>query len=489
MTPALRHSTRWGMSAVFALTLALGVAALAVVAAQSGMKTVVLAMLLPILLLAALILRDAVVVLIPTLIFAISYNRQFYSFDDLIGDYGPAGLYWTGANAVLTALIAVALFSAATAPTPGLIQRRAFSIEPAVVALLLTMAVSTLSTNDIVPGVIEVWRITLFLLTFLLIRNTMNDDRHWAVLVGLGLMLAAQSMLGAVQVALGAGGAGLSSLSAQGGEMASRATGTLGHPNMYAPFLLLFTPGFVAAGILRSSGRLRLISLGLGIAGCLAIILSQSRLPVASLMLAIAGVALNLTLRGYLPLRRFLGGAAVALMLTTLATIPLMNKIVDRLTGDFGGSITFRADYNNAALAIWQKSPVVGVGPNSFVPHLAEVDQDLYAVNAGIQSARLDFNVKTIAPVHNVYLLILAELGLIGFGAFLLFLASLARVFHKASQGTAIENVFYLGVFWGFVGLLIQQASDFSLWWDHTMTMLAVLAASAAYIRDRGAET
>ena len=268
--------------------------------------------------------------------------------------------------------------------------------------------------------------------------------------------------------------------------MARRATGTLGHPNMYAPFLLNFALGFIAVALAPGQRWLRLACLVIGGAGCLAIILSQSRAPAAAMMLALGGVALTLTLRGQLPARRLLGGAAVVLMLAAIAIAPLTQKIMDRLTGDFSGSIEFRAGYNEAALGIWASNPVFGVGPTGFVPALGRFDANLAATNRSIQSARLAANVKTIAPVHNVYLWLLAEIGLIGILAFAAFLASLAWLFWQAGRGARPQNLFFVGVFWGFLGVALQQTTDFSLWWDHHMTMLMVLAAFASFVRDSG---
>lgn len=98
---------------------------------------------------------------------------------------------------------------------------------------------------------------------------------------------------------------------------------------------------------------------------------------------------------------------------------------------------------------------------------------------------RLTANVKTIAPVHNVYLWILAELGALGLATFLLFLAALARLFAKAAAaGERPPEIFFVGVFWGFLAVVAEQLTDFSLWWDHHMALLMLLAAVAAFLRD-----
>ena len=40
--------------------------------------------------------------------------------------------------------------------------------------------------------------------------------------------------------------------------------------------------------------------------------------------------------------------------------------IMKRISGDFGRSIEFRAQYNRVALSIWREFPVFGIGLNNF---------------------------------------------------------------------------------------------------------------------------
>lgn len=68
-------------------------------------------------------------------------------------------------------------------------------------------------------------------------------------------------------------------------------------------------------------------------------------------------------------------------------------------------SIVVRNDLNSAAIAMWQTSPVFGVGLGNFLVELPKylVSRDVYFLQ----------------PVHNIYLLILAETGIIGLVAFI----------------------------------------------------------------------
>jgi len=68
-------------------------------------------------------------------------------------------------------------------------------------------------------------------------------------------------------------------------------------------------------------------------------------------------------------------------------------------------SFQLRQELNSVALAMIKKHPLTGVGLNNFIPSLPNFKKGL--------------SFKELQPVHNIYLLIAAETGLIGLGAFL----------------------------------------------------------------------
>lgn len=477
-----------GRGALLLLLLALGaagMAALSAAAAAAGTKAIGAVVVAFGLVILATLLRDLTLVLLAALVIAISYNRQFYSFDGFVGDYGPRGLYWTLADAASLAILGALLLAQATGDRAGHVPRRALSIEVPMALMIVAIAASGARLPELLPGVAEMMRIGKYLAMFLMFRWLMTRERCWAILVALGLLVLLQTALGVVQAVLGAGGSGLSAIAEQSGEMARRATGTLGHPNMYAPFLLTFVPGFAAVALVRFALPIRLAAALVAGAGGLAILLSQSRVPVLGAAVAIAATSVTLALRGRVPIRRVAGGATLIALLGIIAAAPFADRIAARFTGDLGGSVTFRMGYNEAAVAIWQRAPMLGVGPGGFVPALAQVDPIEAATNQAIQESRLTANVKTIAPVHNVYLWILAELGAIGLAAFLVLLVALGLLFHAAgTSGTGPPEVFFIGVFWGLLAVTAQQLTDFSLWWDHHMALLMLLAAVAAFLRD-----
>jgi hypothetical protein len=69
-------------------------------------------------------------------------------------------------------------------------------------------------------------------------------------------------------------------------------------------------------------------------------------------------------------------------------------------------SLARRWQLNTIAFNMWLSSPWTGVGLNNFIPRLAEFGEVVASV-------------RFFQPVHNVFLLILAETGIIGVGIFL----------------------------------------------------------------------
>jgi O-antigen ligase len=74
-------------------------------------------------------------------------------------------------------------------------------------------------------------------------------------------------------------------------------------------------------------------------------------------------------------------------------------------------SVVVRQQLNNAAITVWKQSPIVGVGLGNFLVKLPDA----------LPSRQIYF----LQPVHNIYLLLLSETGVVGVGILLLFVVYL----------------------------------------------------------------
>ena len=104
-----------------------------------------------------------------------------------------------------------------------------------------------------------------------------------------------------------------------------------------------------------------------------------------------------------------------------------------------------RLQYMQMAWDMFQEHPLLGVGWNNFQLHIATFQ--------GSATGHLFFS-----KVHNIYLLVLAETGLIGAVLFVLFLSFLLRAAWKSPMSQA--KIFLLSTF---IGLLFIGQCDFYL--------------------------
>lgn len=185
-----------------------------------------------------------------------------------------------------------------------------------------------------------------------------------------------------------------------------RAIGSFNHPSQWGKFALLIT--LVLLPLTSSkSGRLARVSWLAIIMAMLATGLTASRANSVAVIVAVGGwLVFSRTRRGA-PGRR-----AVVLCTFSLAAVPAIVAGLDRLSIDPNGGD--RSMLLEIGLQQIQSEPVVGTGPNSYVQ---EVGYWSSIVAQGF-------------PVHNVFILLIAELGILGavvffIGPFLIMLAGL----------------------------------------------------------------
>jgi|SRR3989344_3259879 len=156
-----------------------------------------------------------------------------------------------------------------------------------------------------------------------------------------------------------------------------RAYGTFSHPNVLGGFLAVTLPFLL---VQKKSFWIRICI----ILGIVALILTFGRAALVVGLIAIIGKN-----------KRFF------LILVIIPAIFILTKF-----NPLEESVVVRQQLNAAAFTLWQQSPLVGIGLGNFLVQLPEV----------LPSRQIYF----LQPVHNIYLLVLAETGIIGCVAFLL---------------------------------------------------------------------
>ena len=227
------------------------------------------------------------------------------------------------------------------------------------------------------------------------------------------------------------------------GELVTRATGGLGHPNQLGGFLVLLLPFSVAAAVGDRPRRLlHLAAVGLAVAGVYA---SFSR-----------GALLGMLAMPFLALRwRTVLLVAPPVVVVLLVSAPAL--VQDRFSGGDSENVAGRTDIWTAATAIWQERPLAGAGLASFPAAYAEV---------ALPGKQFLPDTRFVPPphAHNLLLQLLSEQGLIGATAFAA-VAGGVLVTARRLRSSPIRRHAVVGTaaLASFVGLAVQGVFDVTL--------------------------
>ena len=180
-----------------------------------------------------------------------------------------------------------------------------------------------------------------------------------------------------------------------GGSLKVLPYGTTPHPNVLAGFIAV---SLVIIWLNSKSNPSKYIA---SIVGTFALFLTQSLSAWIALILAIAI------------------GKKTTILLIPLFLLLFLNTQYFVLDTE---SVSRRLQLNLAAVKIWADHPLFGVGLNQFIPALSSLPP-------------IDPTLRFFQPVHNIYLLLLAETGLVGVG---LLLFALLKIVHSTSLRTIL---------------------------------------------------
>lgn len=229
------------------------------------------------------------------------------------------------------------------------------------------------------------------------------------------------------------------------GSLVLRPYATFPHPNVLAGYLVL-SMTFV---LFSSWEKLRYLVLTMG---TIALFLTLSR---AAIVIWVVVLCL------YLFKCRWKLSAGIGILIAGVIYFsPLGTRFLN--INLFDEAIAQRVELAKAAFAMFSKNPILGVGVNNFLPNLP-----FYIQQAG--------NTLFLQPVHNIFLLVLSETGIIGFGFFMWFLF---KTFNKIARRNALglvlfSEILFLGFFDHYF-LTLQQgqlllALSLGLFWSDTI--------------------
>lgn len=219
------------------------------------------------------------------------------------------------------------------------------------------------------------------------------------------------------------------------GELILRPYGTMPHPNVLAGYLLISSVLIFWFLLPHAKGFIRWFGIFTILLSGAVIFLSLSRIVIA--------VYLLLLLTGFVywiakhrPKPRLGVGLVIAALLDILlfiGGIAFFQTLLSRFTQTsvFEEAFVQRNELTSAALQIISSHPIFGAGLGHFIPTLAPL-QDPLSVGLYLQ------------PVHNIYLLIASEAGLIGLVLFFaLLISTFKRLFFMLTLTSFIRKMYF----------------------------------------------
>jgi hypothetical protein len=236
------------------------------------------------------------------------------------------------------------------------------------------------------------------------------------------------------------------------GEVTERPTGLLIHPNVLGCYLVILIPAAFATWLGSSKRGLQALGWTAFAAACATLYLSLSRsgwVGTAAAMGLAAGCWLAWG-RSAIAGRKKLLLAAMALAVV-VGVASKAETIYSRLTETAGEAIDFRVNLVRAAIGMVEDHPMLGIGLNNFVNVVEHYDA------TGMS------RIKQF-PVHNLAMLELSEVGLLGGTAFLVLIVTLVVQTLRAGK-RCLEpesQMLCIGLACGMIGFWLADMTGFS---------------------------
>jgi putative inorganic carbon (HCO3(-)) transporter len=211
-----------------------------------------------------------------------------------------------------------------------------------------------------------------------------------------------------------------------------RGTGTIGTANLEAKYFVLLLPIALVAAVVARRTLVRAAAGGILVVGLAALYLTYSRGGLICALIALGLVPLLLARRGL-----WRPKAVVATAVTGLAALAVAAPVLVSFIGSRPGFTRTRFDQAIYGVQIWAANPVAGVGMNNF--------------NTAVSPLAFDGTFSG-SPIHNHYLRIGIETGVIGFVLYFGFFVWAVRL---AWRLTAAADPFVAAVASGLCAALV----------------------------------
>ncbi len=218
-----------------------------------------------------------------------------------------------------------------------------------------------------------------------------------------------------------------------------RSYATFPHPNTLAGFLLI-----TILLLLLWNKRHNLTKLAIFFGG-------------AAILLTVSRSAITAGLVSAMILLKNRGRIALCILIAILLPV-LYTRFSSVFTFD-NFALTRREELSQVALNIWAKSPIIGVGLNNFIPTVS----DLLLIGPS----------RFLQPVHNIFLLALAETGIVGLAGLISLIGyPIFRIYKRKRLLLIWIIIIFLGMFDHYFITLPQGYRLLFLVWGFTFSVL-----------------
>ena len=286
------------------------------------------------------------------------------------------------------------------------------------VMFIVWMIIAAGLPRSTAPFAVKIWMLWMMFenwLIFIYVANNVNDEKTIRTIIFLFVIVVfGQSLVGMLQWASNST-LGLEIFGEIKGELTqahaglstiSRVGGTLGHPNALSLFFTFFVPIFVALAYAPLPGRIRFCIIMVIIASLFTDILTASRMGWLSIFMSLA-MCFNWCIA---KTSRHKYAASIVgsflVIVIVMGSVGLIPPIKKRFFEDDYGAAKIRIPLAIVALNVIQSYFWLGTGLGEYT-------------NTAIFHDTTDIAVQSLGnfphPVHNEFLLIMAEIGVPGF--------------------------------------------------------------------------
>jgi O-antigen ligase len=320
-------------------------------------------------------------------------------------------------------------------------------------------AISVLGATDQRFAAYDLFALSTSILIFIYAASEIRQRRELRLVLGLLIFSAAFQGVIALAQHLSGSTLGLDFFGADkklygyvGLEAVSRVGGLVGHPNNLALFFDLMLPLSLSLLFCPMRGRTRFFLAAAVFLQLVGLSVTFSRGGIIGSGLAILCLAVFHGARRFGLIRAFCMTMAGALFLAAFLTV-VPNPFVKGLTRT-ERTVHGRMLLSEIAFTLIQHHPLFGVGLNNYTHASRQYDFTREQIVSAWNS-----------PVHNLFLFIAGEIGLVGLICFVVFLIRALTALIPAMRS---PDPFILsvggGLFFGLVAFLIHAQVDYSIW-------------------------